>query len=95
MSAPVYVVEITGLKSHEAATIADAVAWCAAFTPVDGGAYVHVGGDPICGCYHSGRRLVWTLLGIPELWDAWGMLPAGNTLTDDSIRPALSEGGAQ
>jgi hypothetical protein len=88
MSTLPYVVEVTGKPTHYAATVADAVAWCAAFTPVHGGAYVQSNGKPVLGVYRESARTVWTLLGIPELWDAWAMLPAGNTLTPDSIRPA-------
>lgn len=93
MEAP-FVVEITGRDPYEVETMVEAVAWAAAFCPVGGGVYVHREREPIFGCYRESGRTVWTLLGFAPLWDAFRMLPAGNTLTADSIKPAACDEAA-
>jgi hypothetical protein len=87
MSTLPYVVEVTGKPTHYAATVADAVAWCAAFTPYHGGAYVKRDGDAVFGVYKEPSKTVWTLPAIPELWEAFRMLPAGNVYCRYSVKP--------
>ena len=89
MSAPSYVVHVTGRPAeYLAASAVEALAWAAAFCPVGGGAYATLLGQPVFGCYREGCSTKWTLTADAQVLEAFRMLPAGNLYTNDSTKPS-------
>lgn len=84
---PKFAIQIGGERKFTADNALDAMALSAAFCPLNQAAYVYRSGSVVAEIWRIGSRHSWTLTADPELWDAFGMLPAGHSYTDESVKP--------